>query len=124
VCDLWSRNRERGSELVRQLGGTAPRVFNRLEDMLAWERLDAVIIATSDHAHAQHLTQALAARKHVYCEKPFANVLEEANTAIDAYRRSEKVVTLGTQRRSDPHYLAAKDALRNRPIGDIVGVTI
>src|SRR5947207_8815298 len=36
VCDLWSRNRERGSDLVRQLGGTAPRIFNRLEDMLAW----------------------------------------------------------------------------------------
>src|SRR5262245_43862752 len=35
VCDLWSRNRERGSALVRQLGGAAPRVFNRLEDLLA-----------------------------------------------------------------------------------------
>src|SRR5438309_2637291 len=64
VCDLWNRNRERGSALVRQLGGAAPRVFNRLEDMLAWEGLDALLIATADHAHAQQLTLALAARKH------------------------------------------------------------
>src|SRR5438132_1733629 len=54
VCDLWGRNRERSSALVKELGGTPPRVFNRLEDMLAMKGLDAVIIATPDHAHAQH----------------------------------------------------------------------
>src|SRR5205823_1623847 len=107
VCDLWSRNRERSSALVREAAGSAPRVFNRLQDMLDWRGLDAVLIATADHAHAQQLTACLAAGKHVYCEKPFANVLEEANTALDAYRRSDKVVTLGTQRRSDPRYVAA-----------------
>ena len=46
--------------------------------------------------------QCLDAKKHVYCEKPFANVLEEANAAIDVCRKSDKVVTIGTQRRSDP----------------------
>src|ERR1044072_8822763 len=63
VCDLWNRNRERGAHLVRRTGGNAPRVLNRLEDMLAWEGLDAVIIATADHAHAQQLSQCLRAGK-------------------------------------------------------------
>ena len=124
VCDLWSRNRERSSALVKQLGGSGPRVFNRLEDMLNWTGLDAVLIATADHAHAQQLTLCLRAGKHVYCEKPFANVLNEANTAIDVYRRSDKVVTIGTQRRSDPRYLAAQELMRSRPIGDIVQVDV
>src|SRR4051794_41800379 len=54
VCDIWSRNRERGTALVKQLSGKEPRVYQRLEDMLAANNLDAVIIAKSGHAHAQH----------------------------------------------------------------------
>src|SRR5207244_3968679 len=83
VCDLWTRNRERSSALVKQLGGTPPRVFHRLEDLLEMKNLDAVIIATADHAHAQQLAQCLRAGKHVYCEKPFANTLDDANATID-----------------------------------------
>src|SRR5437867_7185426 len=73
VCDLWSKNRDRGADLVKQDGGREPKVFKRLQDMLASNSLDAVIIATSDHAHAQLLLQCLQAGKHIYCEKPFAN---------------------------------------------------
>src|SRR5262249_29720847 len=81
---------------------------------------DAVIIATPDHAHAQHLVQCLQAGKHVYCEKPFANVLDEANAALDAYRRCDRVVTLGTQRRSDPHYMGAYDVMQSGILGEVV----
>src|SRR5205823_6249693 len=61
VCDLWRRNRERATAFVQQASGSAPRVFNRLEDMLEMRGLDAVIIATADHAHAQQLTRCLGA---------------------------------------------------------------
>ncbi|MBM4068435.1 MAG: Gfo/Idh/MocA family oxidoreductase [Planctomycetes bacterium] len=124
VCDLWSRNRERSAALVQKLGGRQPRVFNRLEDMLGMEGLDAVIIGTPDHSHAQQIVQCLRGNKHVYCEKPFANRLDEANAAIDACRRSDKVVTLGTQRRSHPQYLSAQEVMRTGVIGDIVQVDI
>ena len=122
VCDLWSRNRERSSNQVQQASGSEPHVFKRLEELLEAPGLDAVIIATADHAHAQQLAQCLRAGKHVYCEKPFANILEEANAAIDAYRKSDKVVTLGTQRRSDPRYLAAAELMRTNVLGPIVQV--
>jgi predicted dehydrogenase len=120
VCDLWSRNRERATERVKKDGGQEPRQFSRLEDMLNDKGIDAVIIATSDHAHAQQLALCLQAGKNVYCEKPFANVLEEANATIDAYRKSDKVVTLGTQRRSDPQFMAAADLVRTGVLGDLV----
>jgi predicted dehydrogenase len=122
VCDLWSKNRERAVQVVKDAAGKEPKSFSRLEDMLRMGGLDAVIIATSDHTHARLLTQCVEAGKHVYCEKPFANVLEEANTAIDACRKAEKVVTLGTQRRSDPRYLAALDVARSGVLGPIVKV--
>lgn len=120
LCDIWSVARERGNDFVKKAGAPEPRQLKRLDDMLALKDLDAVIIGTSDHAHAQQIVQTLAAGKHIYCEKPFANVLEEANAAIDACRKSDKVVTLGTQRRSDPHYLAAVDVVKT--IGDVVQV--
>jgi predicted dehydrogenase len=125
VCDIWSRNLQRGVERVKQLSGKEPRPFRRVDELLAWDGLDAVIIATPDHAHARHLMQCLQAGKHVYCEKPFANTLDDANSAIDVCRKtSGKAVTLGTQRRSDPRYLAAADLMRTNPIGPIVRVDI
>ncbi len=122
VCDLWSRNRDRALNAVKEASGKGPQVFRRLEDMLAMKGLDAVIIATADHAHAQQLAQCVAAGKHVYCEKPFANRLDEANATIDACRKARRVVTLGTQRRSDPRYLAALDIARSGALGPVVQV--
>jgi predicted dehydrogenase len=124
VCDLWNRNRDRATDTVKQVSGREPKQYKRLADLLAAKDIDAVIIATADHAHAQQLAQCLQAGKHVYCEKPFANRLEEANAAIDAYRKSDKMVTLGTQRRSDGRYQAALELVRSGVLGDIVQVDV
>ncbi|QDU94544.1 Gfo/Idh/MocA family protein [Lignipirellula cremea] len=122
VCDLWSYHRQRGVDQVKELTGREPRQFQHLEEMLAWSGLDAVVIATPDHAHAIHLTQCVQAGKHVYCEKPFANVLQEANDAVDAWRNSRCVATVGTQFRSDPRYRAAAELVRTGVLGPIVKV--
>lgn len=122
VSDLWNRNRDRAADVVKQASGREPRQFKRLEEMLGAKDLDALIIATADHGHAQQLMLGLQAGKHIYCEKPFANVLEEANAAIDAYRKSDRVVTIGTQRRSDPRYLAARDLVQSGVLGSIAQV--
>jgi predicted dehydrogenase len=124
VCDIWGRNREKAAALVKEKTGREARQFRSLEEMLAWSGLDAVIIATPDHAHAKHLCACLSAGKHVYSEKPFANVLEDANTAIDAWRNCDRVVTLGTQRRSDQRYLAAAELMKSDILGDVVRVDI
>lgn len=124
VCDLWTRNRERGAAAVKSSTGKQPRTFKRLEDMLAWDGLDAVLIATADHAHARQLTQCLKAGKHAYCEKPFANQFDDANAALDAWRKSTGVVTIGSQRRSHPRYLTAADLMRSGAIGPVVQVDI
>jgi predicted dehydrogenase len=124
VCDIWSRSRSLATEMVKKATSKEPRTFTRLEDMLAARDLDAVLIATPDHAHAKHLAACLEAKKHVYCEKPFANRLDDANSAIDAARKSDRVVTLGTQRRSDPRYMAAADLMRDGTVGPVVAVEI
>jgi predicted dehydrogenase len=124
VCDIWRRNRELGVEQVKKATGKTARTFTRLEDMLAAKDLDAIIIATPDHQHARQLVACLAAKKHVYCEKPFANRLDDANAALDAARKSDRVITIGTQRRSDARYLAAAELMKSRPLGGVFQVDV
>ena len=90
--------------------------------MLADKDIDAVIIATPDHSHGKLLTQAVEAGKDVYCEKPMANVLVEANQALDAVRRTKRIVQNGTQRRAYPKYREAARLMREGIVGDIVKV--
>ncbi|PYV12484.1 MAG: hypothetical protein DMG07_17060 [Acidobacteria bacterium] len=104
VCDIWSLRRDAAAARVKEAHGTAPKVYRRFEEMLADKDVDAVIIATPDHAHGQLLIQAVEAGKDVYCEKPMANVLSEANQALDAVKRTKRIVQCGTQRRAYSQY--------------------
>jgi len=99
-------------------------MYSHIEPLLEDKEIDAVIIATADHQHAKMLRMAVDAGKDVYCEKPMANVLEEANDALDAVQKSNRIVQIGTQRRSDPKYRQAADMLRQNALGDIVKVDI
>jgi len=122
ACDIWNERRDAAAKRLREAYGTEPKVYRRLDDMLGDRDLDAVIIATPDHQHAKMLKQAVEAGKDVYCEKPMANVLSEANDAIDAVRRTGRIVQIGTQRRSYPKFRAAARMLQSGVIGDIIKV--
>lgn len=124
VCDIWSRALERAARRVRESYGTEPKTYRHHEELLADKEIDAVIIATPDHQHARMLIQAVQAGKDVYCEKPMANVLEEANEALAVVQRSDRVVQMGTQRRSFPRYQTARDLMRKGRIGNLVKVDI
>jgi len=108
VCDLWSVNRDRAAKAATSAYGRAPRLFQYFEDLLELKDVDAVIISTADFQHATHLTMAAEADKDAYCEKPMANVLEEAKAARDAVRSRNLVVQVGTQHRSEPYQTAAR----------------
>src|SRR5689334_19470096 len=81
ACDIWKERRDAAGKRLREAYGAEPKLYNRLDDMLADQNLDAVIIATPDHAHAKMLKAAVESGKDVYCEKPMGNVLSEANDA-------------------------------------------
>ena len=66
VCDLWSYRRDKAVELVKQKEGKAPKVYRHHEEILNDQDLDALIIATPDHAHAQILKLAAEAGKDAY----------------------------------------------------------
>ena len=119
MCDLWNRNRERAVANSERYYGHAPRAFQHMEELLALKDVDAVIIATPEHSHSPVLKAAVEAGKDAYCEKPMGNVLQEVKAARDAVKRSGRVVQIGTQHRSEPYQLAAREVLRSGALGEV-----
>jgi predicted dehydrogenase len=119
VCDLWKVNRDAAASRAQLAYGRAPRSFQHMEDLLALQDVDAVIISTGDFQHAPLLKLAAEAGKDAYVEKPFANVLEEAKAARDAVLSRKLIVQVGTQHRSEPYQIAVRDVVRSGALGEI-----
>ncbi|HOZ46522.1 MAG TPA: Gfo/Idh/MocA family oxidoreductase [Candidatus Hydrogenedentes bacterium] len=123
VCDVWRPNRESAAARVEKIAGTAPFQTSRFGDLLARDDVDAVIIATPDFAHTPIMIEALKAGKDVYVEKPMSLTVEEANEALDLARQNERVVQVGTQRRSEGRWKAARKLIESGQVGPITRVS-
>jgi len=107
VCDVWKPNLDKCAARVNDHFGREPRKFTRFQDLLEVNDLDAVVVATPDFGHAPIMIAALKAGKDVYVEKPMSINLAEANEALNLARQHERVVQVGTQRRSEGRFKAA-----------------
>src|SRR5580698_8580237 len=124
VCDLWKTNRENAVQVNTKLYGRAPRQFQYLEDVLALKDVDAVIISTPEHTHSPILMMAVEAGKDAYVEKPMGNVLAEVKAARDAVAKSDRIVQVGTQHRSEPYQIAAHNLVQTGVLGDVSKIEI
>ncbi|TWT79076.1 Inositol 2-dehydrogenase [Planctomycetes bacterium CA13] len=113
LCDVDSRLLSEAADLfeARQVSKKRPRVYASYKDMLAEKDLDIVLIATPDHWHALTMIAAVESGAHVYCQKPTGVDVLESKAMLDAARRTGKVVQVGTQRRSTPHLIEAKQRI-------------
>jgi predicted dehydrogenase len=124
VCDLWRLNREKAVATNAKYYGRPPRAFQHFEDVLALHDIDAVIISTPEHSHSPILKLAVEAGKDAYVEKPMGNVLSEVKAARDAVRKSDRIVQVGTQHRSEPYPRAAHDLVQTGVLGEVSKVEI
>lgn len=115
VADVYEPNLEAGLSLAK---GQA-RAYRSYKQLLEDKEVDAVIIATPEHWHAQMLLDAMAAGKDVYIEKPLCHTPEQGVTLLDAARHSKSVVQVGMQRRSYELYLRARDLRAAGALGDV-----
>lgn len=120
VCDTWRQQRERAAAVVKEFTGEDPVQLVRFQEVLAREDVDAVVIATPDHLHSAMLTAAAGAGKDAYVEKPLAMTMEELNTAVDAVKKHNRIVQMGTQIRSYPHSVAARQFVTAGKLGPIL----
>ena len=120
VSDIWSRRREEGVAEIARVMGTQPRPFRNNEEMYAARATDAVVISTADFQHSYHGVEGMQAGQDAYIEKPLAHRIEDAIAIRDAVKKSDRVVQIGTQRRSATNYQMANEYIRSGKFGDIV----
>ena len=96
----------------RQLSKNKPRTYGDYREMLKEKDLDIVLIATPDHWHALPTIAAAQAGADVYVQKPIGVDVVECQAMVAAARKYQRVVQVGTQRRSTPHLFEARDLIQ------------
>ena len=117
VCDVWQKRLDTARNF---LGLTEVDAFRDYRKLLERKDVDAVVISTIDNWHAQVTLDAIAAGKHVYCEKPMTRYLGEAFEVYDAVKKSGKTYVIGSQGCMDAKYHKAAEWIREGKIGPVV----
>jgi predicted dehydrogenase len=113
LCDVDQHMLTEAAELVaeRQISHKKPTGFSDYREMLAKKDLDIVLIGTPDHWHALAMIAAVKAGADVYCQKPISVDVIEGQAMLAAARKYKRVVQVGTQRRSTPHLMEAREQI-------------
>jgi predicted dehydrogenase len=114
-------HRGRLDEATALIGGSV-RGYGDFRRLLDDRDVDAVVVSTPDHWHALMTMMACAAGKDVYVEKPTSLFVREGRWMVEVARRNRRVVQVGTQQRSGPHYRKARDLIRSGHIGPVTSV--
>lgn len=111
LCDVDKKMLAEAADLVslRQVSKKTPRTYGDYRQMLKERDLDIVLIGTPDHWHALPMIAACEAGADVYCQKPISVDVVEGQAMLAAARKHNRVVQVGTQRRSTPHLIEARD---------------
>ena len=124
VSDIWKKRREEGAAFLKDKMGHDITAFRNNDELYASRSVDAVFISTADFQHALHAIEAVKAGVDVYCEKPFAETMEDNRAALKAVKASKSIVSIGSQRRSGPNYMAAADFIQSGKFGPITMVEL
>ncbi|HEY1171325.1 MAG TPA: Gfo/Idh/MocA family oxidoreductase [Verrucomicrobiae bacterium] len=127
LCDVDSKMLSDAADIVstRQVSKKKPRTYGDYRKMLAEKDLDIVLIATPDHWHALAMIDAVKAGADVYVQKPTSVDVVESQAMLAAARKYNRVVQVGTQRRSTPHLMEAREQIvKAGKLGKIAHVEI
>ena len=116
VCDVYSK------WLDEQVARTGADTYKDYRQLLEAKNVEAVLVATPDHWHAQMCIEAADAGKDIYCEKPMTHWrnLQEAKDVVEAVRRNKRILQVGVQSTSDARYLQALRPIRAGRLGKVM----
>ena len=115
ICDVYEPNLEKAASAA----GTKPKLYRNHRELLADRDVQAVLIATPEHWHAQMVLDALAAGKDVYVEKPLCRTPEEGVKLVEAERTTKQIVQVGMQRRSYDLYRQGREIVAGGKLGAV-----
>jgi predicted dehydrogenase len=119
ICDVDDAMIAKCAPLVEKREGRAPEVVKDFRRVIERKDVDALIVATPDHWHALPTVYGCQAGKDVYVEKPLAVTIGEGRAVLEAARRHNRVVQMGTQWRSGHHYREATEFVQSGKLGKI-----
>ena len=118
-CDLDDAILEKSGGRIAEAQGEKPAFVKEYRRVLEDRDIDAVIVAPPDHWHARMMIHACQAGKDVYCEKPMSQTIHEGHMMREAARKYNRVVQVGTQRRSGHHFREAVEFVAGGGIGKV-----
>ncbi|MFO0938414.1 MAG: Gfo/Idh/MocA family oxidoreductase [Gemmataceae bacterium] len=125
LCDIAAFRMDALSNAVlKEEKQSTPKQYKSIDKLLEHKGLDAVIVTTPDHHHKDCLLACLEAEKDVYIEKPLTKSLDEGKMMIDTVRKSKRIVQVGNQRHSGPHWRRCRDIIQDTDFGDLVWVKV
>jgi len=133
VCDLDGKRVAEGKDLVEQAHAKARgqtldvATYRDYRDLLRDPGVDAVVISTPDHWHAQVAMEAAWAGKDIYLQKPLSLTIVEGRALSDVVHRTGRILQVGSQQRSAdpwPQFRRACELVRNGRIGELQRVKI
>lgn len=119
ICDPDANVVSRALQALEKKQKKTPKVEKDLRRVLEDKDVTAITVATPDHWHALATIWGCQAGKHVYCEKPVSHNLIEGRKMVEAARRYNRVVQVGTQRRSAPHFASAAEFVKSGKLGKV-----
>jgi len=132
VCDLDSNRLAKGKAFIegfyaKKSGSPSAlevKTYGDYREMLLNKDVDAVMISTPDHWHAQPAIEATLAGKHVYLQKPTSLTIAEGRMLADIVKKKGTIFQQGTQQRAMPQFRIAAELVRNGRIGKLHTVKI
>src|SRR3954467_5401504 len=119
VSDIWNKRREEGAAAWKEKMGHDVTACRNNEEMYDKKLADAVFVSTADFQHATHAIEAVKAGCDAYVEKPFAETMDDNRAALKAIKATDRIVQIGSQRRSGDNYKAAASFIQGGQFGKL-----
>lgn len=130
VCDVDSKKLEHFVGLATKAQASTSKTavdiksYRHYREILERKDIDAVVIATPDHWHAQMAVDAAKAGKDIYCEKPLSLTIAEGRAMVDVARKYKRVFQTGSMQRSMFNFRQAAELVSNGYIGQIKEINV
>lgn len=129
ICDVFDVHTQRGVDISsnniypgNKHNLKTTEIFQSYRDMVKSDNIDAILIATPDHTHADIAIAAANAGKHVYLEKPMTHSIEEAIALRDTIRKAGVVFQVGHQNRQQMSYKVGRELYQRGFLGEVTQV--
>ena len=119
ICDVDDAQLAKGIEICEDKRGKKPDTVKDFRRVLDRKDIDVVLIATPDHWHALPMVMAAQAGKDIYVEKPLAKTIDEGRAMLEAAKKYNRVVQMGSQWRSAPHIIEAAEIIKSGKLGKV-----